>query len=187
MTRLQLSACAASALLLIAAHVPAADHERWLLEATDADVLLELNAEGFLLRAADAKRTLQVVRNGPLPLRSVLDSEGDTAGADFEDLPRPSESRRILSLRVLGQPYGLVSYQLRATPIRAQQQYAALLQQAGYREPAPGGAVTPRIFERDAAQYLVHAFASGETTVISALRLSGPALHPQREAMPRVD
>jgi hypothetical protein len=87
------------------------------------------------------------------------DPTKDCAGEDFAEVPRPSDSQRVLSGRVEDTPFGLNIYRSKATPTAVAESFDAQLIKAGWTAldaeldtQMPGDPHHPvgRVYEKDA-------------------------------------
>ncbi len=117
---------------------------------------------------------------GALSLEQMLPARGDAAGGELEGVPRPAQSTRVLSARAVGRSIGVIAYEVPGRPDQALERYRERLTIAGIKdlrvtpdlgaEHAIRGAV-----DKDGAPLVVQAFEHGDQTLLSVVKLGGPA------------
>jgi len=126
------------------------------------------------LRYALARRTargaslLLLWTEGPAPLVSMFPPAGDAPGADPPGLPRPPETRRLLSASELGMPYGTFLYASRVPVAKLEAFYATELPKLGFRvETGERSGVRPALTVRSPDRTLLIRFSprGGESVV----------------------
>lgn len=122
--------------------------------------------------ATGAVHVLMAHSHGPLRLSAMFPAQGDAAGSDFAELPRPRSARRLLSAQVSSAGQGLVAYVVQSSAASALSTYARELERNGFvqLEVAPALALT-RTFTRSDQLYVVHGRDQGTGSVLSAVRI----------------
>jgi hypothetical protein len=143
--------------------------------SAEADVA-ELGALRFVWarREPRATRYVAVWSDGPLPLARAFPATGDAPGVDAAGLPRPADSRRVLSAWAIDAQPLLVAYEQRAPLPTALSSYAIALRAAGQRvRVGPPEADGSRwlIAERGDAVHAVIASSRGTGTLIAITAL----------------
>lgn len=116
-------------------------------------------------------------------MNELLPQEGrDVAGMDFDGVPRPAESTRILSAYLDGTPYGANVYQSRVSPEKTIAAYDDTLTKQGWfaldiegdgkRRADILKGVTGRLYEKDGVVMTVISKVDGDRTT-TALGLAG--------------
>lgn len=83
----------------------------------------------------EMSQIVSLYTDGPVNIYDMFPTAGDAAGADVDDVPRPPGSRRILSSRVVGRPYGVTMYASETSSAEdLDRYYRAALPELGWAE-----------------------------------------------------
>ncbi len=83
----------------------------------------------------EVSQIISMYTDSPINIYEMFPAEGDAVGSDVDGIPRPPDSRRLLSSRVAGQPYGMTLYATEDhSPEELNTWYRARLPEAGWQE-----------------------------------------------------
>lgn len=125
-------------------------------------------------------------------VKDMLPEAGDAPGTDFDQLPRPQDSRRLFSMRITGAPYGINVYESEQDPLALAKTYDQRLTRDGWfaidieskakRDTPRLDGVTGRVYEKDGMLMTVVSHVENKKTV-TAFGIAGTPEREEKAAM----
>jgi hypothetical protein len=114
--------------------------------------------------------------DGPFNLYSLFPQfEGDAPGADPKDVPRPIESKRLLTADIEGVPYGIHMYESAARYTDVLADYDVELPKRGWEAVLvdPGGEAEERVYQRGGVDLMIFAGRGNDAdrTIVSLVEM----------------
>lgn len=156
--------------------------ERWraFAETHDLAALGELRVT-WAMQSPIGTRYVAIASDGALDLLKMFPGDGDAPGTDLPELPRPPETRRLLSTFQEGADAVLLSYESTLPLETLATRYAAALAASSERvDTVPRSAPNARVLavQRKGQRYLAILAADGDGTLISIIPLADDATAP---------
>jgi hypothetical protein len=124
-------------------------------------------------RTKPGTHLISVWIDGPINARDMLLSEGDAPGRDSDEIPRPKDSKRVITAEAKGTPYSMRCYETKELPESILAFYDEVLPSLGWKEIPPSKEAdaelvrkTTRSFtKKGAVSYVIAAHDQGGTYV----------------------